>query len=53
MEEKTVSAEAFAETLDRTFGNVHLTGDLSEPGAGDQTVEEGLEELRSAEPVVG
>jgi hypothetical protein len=53
MEEKTVSAEAFAETLDRTFGNVHLTGDLSEPGAGDQTVEEGLEELWSAEPVVG
>jgi len=35
MEEKTVSAEVFAETLDRRFRHVHLSGDLSEPGAGD------------------
>jgi len=53
VEEKAVSAEVFAETLDRRFRDVHLPGDLSEPGAGDQTVEEGFEQIRSAEPVVG
>jgi hypothetical protein len=53
MEEKTVAAEVFAETLNRRFRNVHLAGDLSEPRASQQAVEEGFEQIRSAEPVVG
>jgi len=51
VEKKAMSAEALAEALNRRFRNMHLTADLSEPGAGHQAVEEWLEEIRSPEPI--
>jgi hypothetical protein len=53
MEQKTMSAEVFAQALNRTVGNVHLASDLPEPGACHEAVEERVEEVRSAEPIAG
>jgi hypothetical protein len=52
MKEKTMSAKAVRQT---SYGGVRDTGlsrDLTKSGAGHQAVEDGLEEVASAEPVV-
>jgi hypothetical protein len=53
MKEKAVPAEAIGEASDGGVGDARLSGDLPQGGAGHESVEDGLEEIASAEPVVG
>ena len=52
VEEEAVSAEAIAEAADGGVGDALFAGDLSQGGAGNETVEDGLEEIPPTEPVV-
>ena len=51
MEEKAVSAEAVRATSYGGVGHAGLAGDLAQAGAGNEAVEDGFEEVASAEPV--
>jgi hypothetical protein len=53
MKEKTVSAEAVGQASNRGVGDASLARDLAKSRAGNQAMEDGLEEVASAEPVVG
>ena len=53
VEEEAVAAEALGEALEGAVGDAHLAGDLAQAGAGDQTQEEGAEEVAAAQPVGG
>jgi hypothetical protein len=51
VEEETVATEPLTQALDRAVGDPELSGDLAEGGAGQKTMEDGLEERGLAEPV--
>jgi hypothetical protein len=53
VEEQAVAAEAVAEGPDRRVGDPVFPGNLTEGGAGDEAVEDGLEELGALQPVAG
>jgi hypothetical protein len=53
MEEKTMPSELLAQALDGVVRDLELAGNLTESGAGDEPVEDGLEKLCMAEPVAG
>ena len=45
MEEQAVAAELLAQALDGAVGDAAFPGNLAETGAGQQAIEDGLEEL--------
>jgi hypothetical protein len=53
MEEQTVSAETFGLALDGLVRDPELSADLTETGASDQAMEEGLEEVAASQPIGG
>jgi hypothetical protein len=53
MEEQTVAAEALRQTPDRAVRDPRLPSDLTEPGAGDEPMEEGFEKSPVPEPIGG
>jgi hypothetical protein len=53
VEEETMSPEALGLALDGGGGDIELTSDLTEAGAGNEAEKEGLEEAGALEPVGG
>jgi hypothetical protein len=53
MEEEAVAAEALAQSLDGAVGDTRLACDLAKAGAGDEPVEDGLEEVSTSQPIGG
>lgn len=53
MKEKTVASEAIREAPHGRVRDARFSGDLTKSGARHQAVEDGFEEVASAEPVVG
>ena len=51
VEEQAVTSQAFNMALNGGVGGLELKGDLSKGGAGEDAVEEGLEDLGAFEPV--
>jgi len=52
VEEKTVASEAIREAPHGGVGDARFSGDLTKSGARHQAVEDGIEEVASAQPVV-
>jgi hypothetical protein len=52
MKEKTMSSETVGETSYGGVRDARLSRNLTKSGAGHKAVEDGLEEVASAEPVV-
>jgi hypothetical protein len=53
VEEQAVAPQALDQALDGGVGDLAFVGDLAEGGAGEDAVEDGPEEVGSAEPVGG
>jgi hypothetical protein len=51
MQEQAVATQPLAQALDRAVRDPELVGDLAEGGAGEQAMEDRLEEPGMAEPV--
>ena len=47
-----MASEAIGEASNRRVGDPGLSGNLAKSGAGYETVEDGLEAVASAEPIV-
>jgi hypothetical protein len=52
MKEKTMSPEAVGQASYSGVGDTFFSGDLTKSGARNKAVEDGLEEVATAEPVV-
>jgi hypothetical protein len=53
MKEQAVAAEALLLSLDGAVGDAELAADLTQTGAADEAMEEGLEKTRVSQPVGG
>jgi hypothetical protein len=51
VEEKAVASEAIGLALDRAVGDAELARDLAQPGAAQETVEDGPGKVAALEPV--
>jgi hypothetical protein len=53
VEEQAVTAEAVTQPSDRGVRDAALAGDLAQAGAGNETVEDRLQEVGPSQPIAG